>query len=101
MLFWNRKRKSPKCMEINAAIIPKSCDIKEAYNCITVKKKKCSQFVCLFYFFCVRYVLFFFSQSMLLFCELLWIQCVLVIFFFFYICLLSSVEKCSHCHPVG
>lgn len=67
---WNRKRNSPKCMEIIAAIIPKSYGIKEAYNRITVKSNAFSS-VCLFWFcFC------FFSLSV---CVPKWVS---VVWFF-------------------
>lgn len=53
-LLRNRKRNSPKCMEINAVIIPKSCGIKEAYNRLAVKI-----IFSLFWFYFILFVFFF------------------------------------------
>lgn len=52
-LLRNRKRNSPKCMEINAVIIPKSCGIKEAYHRLAVKI-----IFSLFWFYFILFVCF-------------------------------------------
>lgn len=109
---WNRKRNSPKCIEIIAAIIPKSYGIKEAYSRITVKSNAFSSLFVYLRRFCFYFSLYLFLHSvwvcgMVFFTANTIIPCIIVdsmwVFRFFLLvyCLLRNVHTVDGDHPVG